>query len=145
MCISVANYQACDTHLRHLARLRRGPCWSRCHGHSGTDNTPYPHRCGAQLVIRYVRRCSVWCGCARRWTTRFTSYLALLAHTQTPTRHRWPQYRHGMSTREAWKLLYKEGGIPRFYRGLTPALMQGQLCLFGAKCMHPHVIRACSW
>jgi len=41
------------------------------------------------------------------------------------------QYRHGMSTAQAWKLLYKEGGIPRFYRGLTPALMQGPLSRFG--------------
>eukprot|EP00918_Siedleckia_nematoides_P063804 GHVU01138811.1.p1 GENE.GHVU01138811.1~~GHVU01138811.1.p1 ORF type:complete len:292 (+),score=53.60 GHVU01138811.1:90-965(+) len=41
------------------------------------------------------------------------------------------QYRHGHSTREAWKILYKEGGVPRFYRGLIPALMQSPLSRFG--------------
>ena len=34
------------------------------------------------------------------------------------------QYRHGTSTTTALKTLYKEGGIPRFYRGLLPALVQ---------------------
>lgn len=34
------------------------------------------------------------------------------------------QYRYGLSTTEAFKTLYKDGGIPRFYRGLLPALIQ---------------------
>jgi hypothetical protein len=34
------------------------------------------------------------------------------------------QYRYGTSTTEAFKALYKDGGIPRFYRGLLPALVQ---------------------
>lgn len=29
------------------------------------------------------------------------------------------------------KLLYKEGGIPRFYRGLLPALVQSPIARFG--------------
>jgi hypothetical protein len=37
------------------------------------------------------------------------------------------QYRHGTSTTEALKALYKEGGIPRLYRGLVPALLQGKM------------------
>jgi hypothetical protein len=41
------------------------------------------------------------------------------------------QYRHGSSTTVALKTLYKEGGIPRFYRGLVPALIQGPLSRFG--------------
>ena len=41
------------------------------------------------------------------------------------------QYRYGTSTGEALRHLYKEGGIPRFYRGLLPALMQGPLSRFG--------------
>lgn len=41
------------------------------------------------------------------------------------------QYRYGTSTGEAFRHLYKEGGIPRFYRGLLPALMQGPLSRFG--------------
>lgn len=41
------------------------------------------------------------------------------------------QYRHGMSTTQALKHLYKEGGILRFYRGLAPALIQGPLSRFG--------------
>lgn len=41
------------------------------------------------------------------------------------------QYRYGMTTTEAFKKLYSEGGIPRFYRGLAPALVQGPLSRFG--------------
>lgn len=41
------------------------------------------------------------------------------------------QYRYGTSTTQALKTLYKEGGIPRFYRGLIPALAQGPLSRFG--------------
>merc|ERR1711998_392607 len=41
------------------------------------------------------------------------------------------QYRHGTSTREALRALYKQGGIPRFYQGLAPALFQGPLSRFG--------------
>merc|ERR1740138_417300 len=46
------------------------------------------------------------------------------------------QYRYGMSTIEALKHLYAEGGgtlggIRRFYRGLGPALFQGPLSRFG--------------
>jgi len=41
------------------------------------------------------------------------------------------QYRYGTGTMEAFKTLYAEGGIPRFYRGLAPALIQGPLSRFG--------------
>ena len=41
------------------------------------------------------------------------------------------QYRYGMSTIEALKHLYAEGGILRFYRGVGPALIQGPLSRFG--------------
>jgi len=41
------------------------------------------------------------------------------------------QYRYGTSTTVALKTLYKEGGVLRFYRGLTPALVQGPLSRFG--------------
>lgn len=41
------------------------------------------------------------------------------------------QYRYGTTTTEALKTLYKDGGIPRFYRGLIPALIQGPLSRFG--------------
>ena len=37
------------------------------------------------------------------------------------------QYRYGMSTIEALKHLYAEGGVRRFYRGVGPALIQGPL------------------
>ena len=42
------------------------------------------------------------------------------------------QYAKGMSTIEALKFLYAEGGIRRFYRGVAPALIQGPLSRFGA-------------
>lgn len=41
------------------------------------------------------------------------------------------QYRYGTTTMEAFRTLYKDGGIPRFYRGLLPALIQGPLSRFG--------------
>ncbi|EFJ44445.1 hypothetical protein VOLCADRAFT_82831 [Volvox carteri f. nagariensis] len=41
------------------------------------------------------------------------------------------QYRYGTDTMTAFRTLYKEGGIPRFYRGLGPALIQGPLSRFG--------------
>lgn len=41
------------------------------------------------------------------------------------------QYRYGTSTMEALKTLYAEGGVPRFYRGIAPALIQGPVSRFG--------------
>jgi len=41
------------------------------------------------------------------------------------------QYRYGTGTFTALSTLYKEGGIPRFYRGVIPALFQGPLSRFG--------------
>jgi len=41
------------------------------------------------------------------------------------------QYRYGMSTTDALRHLYREGGIPRFYKGVGPALLQGPLSRFG--------------
>lgn len=41
------------------------------------------------------------------------------------------QYRHGTGTVHALKTLYNEGGIPRFYKGLLPALIQGPMSRFG--------------
>ena len=41
------------------------------------------------------------------------------------------QYRYGTSMTVAFRTLYKEGGIPRFYRGLGPALLQAPLSRFG--------------
>lgn len=41
------------------------------------------------------------------------------------------QYRHGTSTLTAFKTLYKDGGILRFYRGVLPALLQAPLSRFG--------------
>jgi len=41
------------------------------------------------------------------------------------------QYRTGSSFPVALKTLYADGGIPRFYRGVLPALIQGPLSRFG--------------
>lgn len=41
------------------------------------------------------------------------------------------QYKNGTQFRETLKILYKQGGIPRFYRGLVPALFQAPLSRFG--------------
>lgn len=41
------------------------------------------------------------------------------------------QYKNGGTFKEVLQKLYKEGGIPRFYSGLIPGLIQGPLCRFG--------------
>lgn len=41
------------------------------------------------------------------------------------------QYRNGTTFPTALRALYADGGIPRFYRGVLPALMQGPLSRFG--------------
>jgi hypothetical protein len=41
------------------------------------------------------------------------------------------QYRNGTTFPMALRTLYADGGIPRFYRGVLPALLQGPLSRFG--------------
>ncbi|KAG6333476.1 hypothetical protein ID866_5613 [Astraeus odoratus] len=41
------------------------------------------------------------------------------------------QYRYGTTTTEAIKILNADGGYPRFYQGLTAALVQGPVSRFG--------------
>jgi len=41
------------------------------------------------------------------------------------------QYRNGVTFPVALKTLYADGGIPRFYRGVLPAIFQGPLSRFG--------------
>ena len=41
------------------------------------------------------------------------------------------QHKYGMSTKEALNTLYSQGGIARFYQGMTAALLQAPLSRFG--------------
>merc|ERR1719240_2551542 len=41
------------------------------------------------------------------------------------------QYRYGGDLNSVVKKLYAEGGVPRFYRGLAPALIQAPVSRFG--------------
>lgn len=41
------------------------------------------------------------------------------------------QYRNGTTFPQALRAIYADGGIPRFYRGVVPALFQGPLSRFG--------------
>jgi|SRR5579863_3868482 len=41
------------------------------------------------------------------------------------------QYRYGTSTTQAISTLYADGGYPRYYQGLAPALVQGPAARFG--------------
>ena len=41
------------------------------------------------------------------------------------------QYRYGTSTFQALRTLYSDGGVPRFYKGVGWALIQGPLSRFG--------------
>ena len=52
------------------------------------------------------------------------------------------QYRYGTTTTEALRALYKDGGIPRFYKGLLPALLQGPLSRFGDTAANTGTIEA---
>ena len=52
------------------------------------------------------------------------------------------QYRHGVSTSVALRTLYSQGGIPRFYKGIVPALFQGPLSRFGDTAANAGVIKA---
>ena len=42
------------------------------------------------------------------------------------------QYRYGTTLKQAMRILYNEGGISRFYRGISFALIQAPLSRFGS-------------
>jgi hypothetical protein len=52
------------------------------------------------------------------------------------------QYRNGTTFPVALRTLYADGGIPRFYRGLIPALFQGPLSRFGDTAANTGVLAA---
>jgi len=52
------------------------------------------------------------------------------------------QYRTGTTFPQALRTLYADGGIPRFYRGVAPALIQGPLSRFGDTAANTGVITA---
>ena len=50
------------------------------------------------------------------------------------------QYKNGTMFKETLKILYNEGGIRRFYRGVGPALLQAPLSRFGDTAMNTGVM-----
>ena len=58
-------------------------------------------------------------------------YLTCVYEIKTTTKQVNYQYRNGTSFPVALRTLYADGGIPRFYRGVLPALIQGPLSRFG--------------
>mmetsp|Transcript_30785 Transcript_30785/g.45604 ORF Transcript_30785/g.45604 Transcript_30785/m.45604 type:complete len:241 (-) Transcript_30785:325-1047(-) len=52
------------------------------------------------------------------------------------------QYRNGTSFPVAIRTLYADGGIPRFYRGVLPAMLQGPLSRFGDTAANTGVLTA---
>ena len=50
------------------------------------------------------------------------------------------QYRYGSSFKDTLQILYKEGGVRRFYRGLPVALLQMPLSRFGDTAMNTGVL-----
>jgi hypothetical protein len=54
------------------------------------------------------------------------------------------QYRHGISMKDTFTKLYKEGGVRRFYRGLAPALIQGPVSRFGDTAINTGVLHYCN-
>lgn len=53
------------------------------------------------------------------------------------------QYRYGVSIGQALRDLKLQGGIPRFYRGLSFALIQGPLAKFGGACANELSLHYC--
>jgi len=54
------------------------------------------------------------------------------------------QYRYGVSMKDAFKILYNQGGIGRFYKGILPALLQAPLSRFGDTAMNTGVMYYCN-
>jgi len=52
------------------------------------------------------------------------------------------QYRYGVDMKTAFKTLYNQGGVPRFYKGVVPALFQGPLSRFGDTAANTGIITA---
>lgn len=50
------------------------------------------------------------------------------------------QYRHGTTFKSTLQILYREGGVKRFYRGLPVALIQAPLSRFGDTAMNTGVL-----
>lgn len=57
--------------------------------------------------------------------------LNVLAFMWLRTTVNYQQANVAVGTLAALRALYADGGVPRFYRGLLPALVQGPLCRFG--------------
>lgn len=53
------------------------------------------------------------------------------------------QYRYGGKTMDVIKHLYSQGGIPRFYRGLVPAMMQAPISRFGDTAANTGALALC--
>jgi hypothetical protein len=54
------------------------------------------------------------------------------------------QYRYGVSMKDAFRTLYTQGGIGRFYKGILPALLQAPLSRFGDTAMNMGVMHYCN-
>lgn len=54
------------------------------------------------------------------------------------------QYKTGVGIKDAFQILYKEGGIPRFYRGISFALIIGPISRFGDTAANEGINDLCS-
>lgn len=54
------------------------------------------------------------------------------------------QYKTGVGIKDAFQILYKEGGIPRFYRGVSFALIIGPISRFGDTAANEGINDLCS-
>ena len=54
------------------------------------------------------------------------------------------QYKTGVGIKDAFQILYKEGGIPRFYRGVSFALIIGPISRFGDTAANEGIKDLCS-
>ena len=51
------------------------------------------------------------------------------------------QYYHGLPLHTSVKNLYKEENIRRFFRGITPAMLDNSMCRFGDAYIYSHIKR----
>ena len=62
--------------------------------------------------------------------------ITTLMWLRTLTNH---QYRFGTKLQDSMKILYKEGGVLRFYKGYIPSLIMGSLCRFGDVSIYKYI------
>jgi hypothetical protein len=81
-----------------------------------------PRLCAARCIARRARRTQLPGACCRR----SAEGALCLTFVFAPFSRHCAHFSYGMSTGDAFRHLYREGGVRRFYRGVGPALLQAR-------------------